>query len=174
MSYEIVFKTLAVERNDKIYLFSRIGCNNDDMGRKDDDFIVEIYDSKELALKDIEKRFKGCYEAELKLNGKFVNYDYYYNYLKKKIDKPLSIETFDRDYNYYFKELVDITCFTNGKSYTPEEYNKVWRDLLYQYNKLSSRYNFKEIGFDDLVNTYNGQSNIGIYIRKRKVVKGKR
>lgn len=34
MSYEIVFQTIVLEYNGKIYHFSRSGCNNDDYGRK--------------------------------------------------------------------------------------------------------------------------------------------
>lgn len=110
MSYSIIFQTLMVEKNGKIYWFNRSGCNNDDFGRKAEDFTLKIYDNKESALKDIE-RFKGYYEYNLKLSGKMVSYDYYYNYLKKKIEKPLSYEKFKSDYCSGFSQLKSIEYF---------------------------------------------------------------
>ena len=168
MSYEIVFKTVVVENNDKIYHFFRSGCNNDDAGRKDEDFTVKVYKNKELALNDIEKRFKGCYEEDLKLNGKFVNYDYYYKYLKKKIEKPLSFEKFKKDYYYSLSLLESITCKNNGINYTANEFNKIWRDLQKEYGRITISYNFKDLQLEEL--TPNMES-VRIYIKKRKQYK---
>lgn len=167
MSYEIVFKTVVVENNDKIYHFFRSGCNNDDAGRKDDEFDVKVYDNKEHALKDIE-RFKGAFEDYLKLNSKFVTYDYYYRYLKKKIEKPLSFEKFKKDYYYSFSLLESISCKNNGVNYTANEFNKIWRDLQKEYGRITISYNFKDLQLEELTSN---MKSVRVYIKKRKQYK---
>ena len=165
MSYEIVFKTIVVEKDGKIYHFSRSGCNNDDAGRTDEDYVVKVYNNREIALKDIEKKFKGCFDEDLKLNSKFVNYDYYYRYLKKKIEKPINYENFKIEYYSSFQELVNITCLNNNCSYSILEYNNAWRELYDKYGVLTIRHNFKDLQFEDLENKLN---NVRIYIKKKK------
>ena len=49
MSYSIVFETKIVKLSDgRIIHFNRQGCNNDDAGRKKDDFTAKIYTEKEF------------------------------------------------------------------------------------------------------------------------------
>lgn len=164
MSYEIVFATLIVEKNGMIYHFNRSGCNNDDFGRKADDFTLKIYDNKDSALKDIE-RFKNCFDDELKLNSKFVSYDYYYNYLKKKIEKPLSYEKFKSDYSSGFSQLKSIKCLNNEREYTPREFNTIYYNLLKEYNSIRIMYNYQDLQFEDLTGI-NDLSSVRIYIKK--------
>lgn len=168
MSYEIVFKTIIVEKDGKIYHFSRSGCNNDNAGRKDEDYTVKVYNNRETALKDIEKKFKGGFEEDLKLNSKFVNYDYYYKYLKKKIEKPINYKTFKTEYYSDFHELVNFTCLNNNCTYSILEDENVWTELYNKYGILTIRRNFKELQFEDLENKLN---NVRIYIKKRKIYK---
>lgn len=164
MSYGIVFQTIVVENNGRIYHFDRSGCNNDNAGRQQDDFIVKVYENRETALKDIE-RFKDCFEEDLKLSGKFVNYDYYYRYLKKKIDKPISYENFKNNYYYHFQQLKTITCRNNNKNYEPAEYSKEFYSLLKEYGCITISQNWSDLSIDELRNDLNG---LRIYIRKRK------
>ena len=164
MSYGIVFQTVMVEKENKIYWFNRSGCNNDDFGRKAEDFTLKIYDNKETALKDIE-RFKGCFENDLKLSGKFVSYDYYYNYLKKKIEKPLSYEKFKSDYCNGFSQLKSIKCLNNNCEYIPQEFNSIYYDLLKEYNSIRIMYNYQDLEFEDLTNIEDLKS-VRIYIKK--------
>ena len=152
MSYAIVFQTIVLENNGKIYHFSRSGCNNDDYGRTAEDFTLKIYDTKEQALKDIE-RFKGCFDDELKINSKFVSYDYYYNYLKKKIENPLSLEQFKNNYYYGFLLLKSVNCLNNNVEYKNiQEFNNAYYDLLKQYNTIRTMYNYEDLKFEDLKN----------------------
>lgn len=164
MRYEIVFATIIVEKNGKIYHFNRSGCDNDDFGRKADDFTLKIYDNKELALKDIQ-RFKNCFDENLKLNGKFVSYDYYYNYLKKKIEKPLSYEKFKSDYCNSYSQLKSIKCLNNDCEYNPQEFNSVYYDLIKQYNGIKVMYNYQDLDFEDLTGIED-LSSVKIYIKK--------
>lgn len=163
MSYEIIFKTVIVEKENKIYHFSRSGCNNDDQGRKDDEFILKVYENKESALNDI-LWFKGCTEYELKLNSKFVNYDYYYNYLKKKIEKPLSYDQFNKNYYTCFQKLENILCINNN-TYYDNFNNEIYYNLLKEFKNIRLLYNYKDVNFNELDNNFTGR----IYIKKIKI-----
>ena len=168
MSYAIVFQTLMVEKNNRIYHFSRCGCNNDDCGRKADDFTLKIYENKEEALNDI-KRFENDFEDILKINNKMVYFDYYYHYLKKKIEKPLSYEKFKSDYCSGFSQLVEIICKNNNRTYKPNNFNKIYYDLLKEFGSISLKYHYdNNIQFDDLTNE---MQNLRIYIKKYKKYK---
>ena len=164
MSYAIVFQTIVVEKENKIYWFNRSGRNNDDFGRKASDFTLTIYDNKELALKGVE-RFKNCFDDELKLSGKIVNYDYYYNYLKKKIEKPLSYEKFKSDYCNSYSQLKSIKCLNNDCEYNPQEYNSVYYDLRKKYNAIRIMYNYQDLKFEDLTGITD-LTSVRIYIKK--------
>ena len=173
MSYSIIFKSYVVEHNGKIYHFLRQGCNNDDSGRRDDEFSVDVYNNKEQALKDIE-RFKGNTEDTLKINSKYTTYDNYYNYLKKKIEKPMSFVQFRQDYFYSFKSIDGIYCWDNQTIYSVDEYNKNWRDLYNKYGTLTKKYLFKDITIDELTSN---MKNVIIYIKNysrrfKKYLKG--
>lgn len=146
MSYDIVFKTIVVKKNNKIYHFSKCG-------RESWDYVVKVYDNKAQALKDIE-RFKGGFEEYLKLNSKLVNYDYYYRYLKKKIDKPITYKNFKNDYDYTFTtmKIFKIYCFNNQKYYTPKEFENVYQELKNKYGLVYSADYGDELEFEDLSN----------------------
>lgn len=148
MSYSMIFETKIVKLSDgRIIHFDRSGCNNDDSGRRKDDFSGTIYTvdafmEKIEKLKRDSKSIKECdpHDWELKINGRCATRYDYGEHLLRMFKRALSYE-----------ELINTMCFRveyltgieltkpEHKIMTVEEFDKMYYDLLYKGKGLSYR-----------------------------------
>ena len=179
MSYEIIFETIIVKTNDGgIIHFDRSGCNNDDYGRKQDDFIATYYDN-EKAFLDYALRFKNDYENQLKINSKMVVYDKYYKYLLRKLNNAISYDDFKKFYYSSFSRLdgIEILEPIHAK-YDVETGNKKIDEIFHETKKsvlvrrlFTDLKNENEI-IENVKNNNPYNSKLNIFIKKNKYAMG--
>lgn len=100
MSYSIIFGTKIVNLSDgRVLHFFRSGCNNDDVGRKRDEWFAAIYTQQELknrieGLKKGSKPYKENGNFELKIYGRPAAYYDYAKHIERAQKRAKSYKDF--------------------------------------------------------------------------------
>lgn len=100
MSYSIIFGTKIVNLSDgRVLHFFRSGCNNDDVGRKRDEWFAAIYTQQEFKnrIEGFKKSLKPYKEGgffELKIYGRPASFYDYGNHLERMKKRAKSYKDF--------------------------------------------------------------------------------
>lgn len=148
MSYPIIFETKIVKLSDgRIIHFDRSGCNNDDVGRRKNEFTAEIYSvdafmEKIEKLKKNSKPIKECdpHDWELKINSRCATSYDYGEHLLRMFKRAISYENLINTFCFRAEYLTGIELIEpEHKTMTVEEFDKVFYDLLYKGSGLTYR-----------------------------------
>ncbi len=143
MSYSIIFETKIVKLPDgKIIHFSRQGCNNDNCGRKKDEFRAELYSSEQDFIKFAEN-FRGDEPKlgfELKIGSKYTSYNDYYKHLIRMLKRGKTLEQFTEAFKIKGRYCDTIEVYSPERvTLSADEFGK--RFYKYLRNGLSYRRN---------------------------------
>lgn len=143
MSYSIIFETKIVKLPDgKIIHFSRQGCNNDDCGRKKDEFVAELYGNEQEFIKFAEK-FRGDepdFGFELKIGSRYTSYNDYYKHLIRMLKRGKTLEQFTEAFKIKGRYCDTIEVYSPERvTLSADEFEK--RFYKYLRNGLSYRRN---------------------------------
>lgn len=172
MSYTIVFETKILKLNDgRIMHFSRTGCNNDDFGRKKNEFKANVYGSENDFIKYVET-FKGNTDeyVVLKIGNKFGTLDDYYKHLVRMLKRGKTEDQFVKEFNFEASYVDSIDVIKPEKvTLTPEEFNDKFythlrQGLTYHINKV--RYSFDDM--DKIIDAMNNGKDVWFEIRRKK------
>ena len=149
MSYSIIFETKIVLLSDgRILHFCRSGCNNDNAGRRKDDFTASIH-TKEDFLTIIEgyKSHSLPYSKsepgnwDMKIGSRYATYYDYGEHLMRMYKRALPYKEFITQYGFY------CTLCTGVQLYEPEEkiislkeFNDNYYELLNRTGRLAYRH----------------------------------
>lgn len=138
MSCSIVFETkIAILSDGRLIHFDRSGCNNDNSGRRKDDWTARILTAHELIkkLNDYQrgkKPFKDCGEFELKVCGKPATMYDYAKHLERMWQRALPYDEFIKKYQFQVEHLTAVELIQpENKMMTVEEFHKEFYDILY-------------------------------------------
>lgn len=142
MSYSIIFETKIVKLSDgRIIHFDRSGCNNDNAGRKKDEFSAEIYSvdafmEKIEKLKENSKPFKDIWD--MKIGSRCATYYDYGEHLLRMYKRAISYENLINTFCFRVEYLTGIELIKpEHKIMTIEEFDKAYYDLLYKGHGLT-------------------------------------
>ena len=137
MSYIIIFETKIVKLPDgRIIHFDRSGCNNDDAGRKKDEFCGKIYTEAEFIAKSNKfKQGSKPYKAnepqnwDLKIGSRYATYYDYGEHLLRMFKRALPYEDFIKQYYFSARYCKGIELLEpERRDITIEEFDKLYYD----------------------------------------------
>lgn len=147
MGYSIIFKTIIVLLSDgRLIHFSRDGCNNDDAGRKEDEFTARIYSRSEF-----EKCAKGFMENstpfakdstgfDLKIGSRPATYYDYGAHLLRMLKRAKSYTDFLREYSVTVRYCTGIELLKPYRQFIScREFEDTWAELTRNYSQVISR-----------------------------------
>ena len=146
MSYDIIFQTKLVDLGDgRIIHFSRRGCNNDNEGRKKNEFRGFIHD-REFFVEDAENWIRdGIPYSEggsfdLKIGSRPASMYDYGKHLLRMLSRAENVEQFQHNNSFFAIETTGIEVTSPiEKFYTPEEFtDDVFYDLLYHKGEFAN------------------------------------
>ena len=145
MGYSIVFETKIVLLSDgRLIHFSRDGCNNDDFGRRRDEFTAKIYTREEF--ERCAKCFmensaphteeKPCFD--LKIGNRIASYYDYGAHLLRMLSRAKLYSAFIRERNVNAQYCTGIEIEKPYRQFVScREFEDTWRDLLQKYGHVS-------------------------------------
>lgn len=138
MSYSIIFETKIVKLSDgRIIHFDRSGCNNDNAGRRKDDFTAKIYTVDEFVQKaeSYKKNSKPYKEAdcmELKIGSRYATMYDYGEHLLRMLKRAKPYAEFIKSLCFYVNHLTGIQLHKPEERFmTVAEFDKEFYKLLY-------------------------------------------
>ena len=146
MSYSIIFETKVVKLPDgRILHLSLEGCNNDDAGRKRDEFRGRVYNSESEFIINVEKfkmasrPFKDGGDFDMKIRSKCVSVYDYGEHLLRMLKRAITWQELANKYRIC-KAVVfkGVTVHEEGKEevfLTSREWDKVCYDFWYGRRK---------------------------------------
>ena len=144
MSYSIIFETKIVKLSDgRIIHFDRSGCNNDDAGRRKDDFSARIYTEEEFIQKaeNYKKNSKPYKESgcmELKIGSRCATMYDYGEHLLRMFKRAKSYNDFINSMCFWVEHLIGIQLHKPEEKFmTVEEFDKEFYKLLYSGNGMT-------------------------------------
>lgn len=145
MGYSIVFETKIVLLSDgRLIHFSRDGCNNDDSGRRRDEFTAKIY-----TLAEFEQGARGfmknsaphteekpCFD--LKIGSRVASYYDYGAHLLRMLKRAKPYNEFIRERNVSAQYCTGIEIEKpRHQIVSCREFEDTWRDLLHKHGHVS-------------------------------------
>lgn len=131
MSYSIIFETKFLKLSDGRFIhFSREGCNNDNSGRKKNDFTAQILTVDEF--RDKFNRFYYRTEAykALKVGNRWVTYKEYAEHLLRMFNRAKDFDNFISAYHLRAERLLEIQVISPiEKVMTPDEFDNKYYEL---------------------------------------------
>lgn len=133
MSYSIIFETKFLKLSDgRMVHFSRSGCNNDNSGRKKNEFEAEILTEdkfNEIYVKYL--NIESNDEFALKVGSRWVSFKGYAEHLMRMYKRALSFEEFICKYRLIAECLVGIRVSEPvEKMMSPGEFDEQYDSLL--------------------------------------------
>ena len=175
MSYSIVFETKILKLPDgKIIHFSRNGCNNDDCGRKKDEFTANVYNSEQEFIKFAEKFKDENPEQEycLKIGSKWATLNDYYNHLVRMLKRGKSLEQFNEEFIFRGNYCDTVEVYSPERvTLSSEEFSKKIYKYLYGGKPFSYKPNniMLDISYiDKIINRLTNNKPITFEINRRK------
>lgn len=142
MSYSIVFETKFMKLSDgRIVHFSRSGCNNDDSGRKKNEFEAKILTEDEF-IKIYEKyhNMESDDEFVLKVSNRWVSFKGYAEHLMRMYKRALSFDDFIKKFRLTAECLIGIEVTEPFKKMmSPDQFDKEYYDIM----KLNGHIRYK-------------------------------
>lgn len=133
MSYSIIFSQHLIKVGaGRLLLASREGCNNDDVGRRDDEFQFILYNSEADYIKAA-ARYSGDFENHLKLNGRWITYSDYGIYLLNKLKRAKPADRFE----IRAKKPVSVYVKETDTTYPNRDFDKVFYEIMRKYQTIS-------------------------------------
>lgn len=133
MSYSIIFETKFLKLSDgRIVHFSRSGCNNDNSGRKKNEFEAKILTEDEFN-KIYEKylNLESDDEYALKVGNRWVSFKGYAEHLMRMYKRALPFNKFICKYRLTAECLVGIRVSEPvEKMMSPDEFDKQYYNLF--------------------------------------------
>lgn len=144
MSYSIVFETKIVRLSDgRIIHFDRSGYNNDNAGRRKDDFSAKIYTVDEFIqkaedYKKYSKPYKETDYMDLKIGSRSATCYDYGEHLLRMLKRAKPYTDFINSMYFRVEHLTGIQLHKPAEKFmTVEEFDKEFYKLLYSGNGLS-------------------------------------
>lgn len=138
MSYSIIFETKIVKLSDgRIIHFDRSGCNNDNAGRRKDDFTAKIYTVDEFVQKaeNYKKNSKPYKEADcmdLKIGSRYATMYDYGEHLLRMLNRAKTYTEFINSLCFRVEHLTGIQLHKPEERFmTVAEFDKEFYKLLY-------------------------------------------
>ena len=159
MGYGIIFKTKIVNLSDgRILHLSLQGCNNDNEGRKNDDWQGKIYTKEDFikfaeGFKNDSKPSKESEGFDLKIGSRYCTY-----YELIHSGKYVS-----------FNRIDGVTVFENDKptEMTMKEFDDYFYKKLYSNARIRYRINYTFLETeDDVIKAFDDENSVRIYISK--------
>lgn len=154
MSYSIIFETKIVKLPDgKIIHFSRQGCNNDNCGRRKDEFHAELYNSEQEFIQFAEQ-FKGDEPElgfELKIGSKKSSFNDYYKHLIRMFKRGKTLEQVAESFvvSGHYVDTVDV-YEPERVTLSADEFDNRFYKYLYSGNTFRYRTNEITLHITDL------------------------
>lgn len=156
MSYSIIFKTIIAKTDDgRIVHFNRSGCNNDDVGRKENEFTAKLYTQEEW-----EKEIKHWEDIEryeddgfdLKIGSRYCQWADYGKHLRtmtKRAKKLSDLHVYGHKFVgiYYYDENNNVTEYLADDPKLDDIVYGIW------YGRVKGRYsnNIKPVTKENLL-----------------------
>lgn len=144
MSYSIIFETKIVKLSDgRIIHFDRSGCNNDDAGRRKDDFSAKIYTVDNFVQKaeNYKKNSKPYKEAdcmELKIGSRYATMYDYGEHLLRMLKRAKPYAEFIRSFYFRIGHLTGVQLHKPEEKFmTVEEFYKVFYKMIYSGSEMT-------------------------------------
>ena len=138
MSYSIIFETKIVKLSDgRIIHFDRSGCNNDDAGRRKDDFSAKVYTLEEFMrqaenYKRNSKPYKEAAYMDLKIGSRPATMYDYGDHLLRMLKRAKPYDEFIKSVYFRVRHLTGIQLHKPVERFmTVEEFDKEFYKLLY-------------------------------------------
>ena len=138
MSHSIIFETKIVKLSDgRIIHFDRSGCNNDNAGRRKDDFSAKIYTVEAFTqkagnYKKNSKPYRDTGSMELKIGSRCATMYDYGEHLLRMLKNAMPYTEFVRSYYFIIAHLTGIQLHKPEEKFmTLEEFDKQFYKLLY-------------------------------------------
>ena len=136
MSYSIIFQTKIVRLPDgRIIHFDRSGCNNDDAGRKKNEFTAKIYTEDDFV--KYADEFKKCSKPakesdgwDLKIGSRCATYYDYGNHLLRMLKRAEDWEDFEKNHMFHASYCNEIEILKPEHKVVPvKEFEKMFYTL---------------------------------------------
>lgn len=115
MGYSIIFETKICKLNNgDIIHFNLSGCNNDDFGRRRDEFQGEYYTAEEWENKIREfESVKRHDNFDLKIGSRYVNWIDYGKHLRRMTKRAKTLEEYKKECGFYGDVFDGIRFYPN-------------------------------------------------------------
>lgn len=144
MSYLIIFETKIVKLSDgRVIHFDRSGCNNDNAGRRKDDFTAKIYTVDEFVqkaenYKENSKPYKDAESMDLKIGSRYATMYDYGEHLLRMLKRAKPYTEFIKSLCFYVNHLTGIQLHKPEERFmTVAEFDKEFYKLLYSGSGLT-------------------------------------
>lgn len=147
MGYSIIFETKIVKMEDgRIIHFDRSGCNNDNEGRKKNEFTGRVYNESDFVkfaenFKKNSKPFKNTDIWDLKIGNRCATMYDYGDHLLRMLKRAKRIEDFLKEYYfwaYHFKG-IELLSPEHKEITDKREIDKIFYDSIYTNNGIRYR-----------------------------------
>lgn len=176
MGYGIIFKTKIVNLSDgRILHLSLQGCNNDNEGRKNDDWQGKIYTKEDFikfaeGFKNDSKPSKESEGFDLKIGSRYCTYYDYGMHLLRMLKKSVTYDELIHSGKYVsFNRIDGVTVFENDKptEMTMKEFDDYFYKKLYSNARIRYRINYTFLETeDDVIKAFDDENSVRIYISK--------
>ena len=176
MGYGIIFKTKIVNLSDgRILHLSLQGCNNDNEGRKNDDWQGKIYTKEDFikfaeGFKNDSKPSKESECFDLKIGSRYCTYYDYGMHLLRMLKKSVTYDELIHSGKYVsFNRIDGVTVFENDKptEMTMKEFDDYFYKKLYSNARIRYRINYTFLEMeDDVIKAFDDENSERIYISK--------
>ena len=181
MGYSIIFETKIVKLDDgRIIHFNRSGCNNDDAGRRKDEFTAKIYANEEDFIKYASKfmkesePYKVSGEFDLKIGNRFCSMYDYGEHLIRMCRRALTVGKFLEDYRFTCREWKGIEVIElEEKELNCDEAEQFFREVRgsYRYRVINDyTYTLNDKVIDLITNQKDICRTQFEIIKRRKIV----
>lgn len=167
MSYSIIFDTHVIKATDGGYIeISRTGCNNDDEGRRPDEYHGTYYTAEELNSRIAKYQADTETHWMLRIGTRYATMKQYGDYLKRKAGKAQTWNEFIEENHFFGKQLKAIQNTDTRKQYTPADFNTLpYSEKIYGAFRPITQiiYNYSEA--ETIIKS---GAPIEFYVKKRK------
>lgn len=175
MGYRIIFKTKIIKLSDgRLLHLDLSGCNNDNRGRRCDDWNGSIYteaafiEYAEDFMKD-SKPSKDVDYFDLKIRSKYATWYDYGEHLLRMMRRAVTFDELKSSGKHVsFKRIDSVTVYEGGKEIemTTKEFSSYYYKKLY-YGGIRYKINYTVLETEnDVIGAFGNGYSVEIYIDK--------